>query len=440
VKSIRANLVRWTVSVLSLGLIIVVAVTYVLMRQQVDSQFDEELKQVALAVHLREDWIEAGRVRIARPGFYLSVRAYDKGGNVYFETALPTLPDDLPQSFREGLSLALTADGPWRVFTHVTEEGIVQVGQPVATRDQLARDLLLRVVIPMLFLIPFLAAFIGWALKRGLVPLEETSRRVRGRDALRLDPLPIGDVPQELLPLIKQINGLLGRLELSLDSQRKFLADAAHELRSPAAALALQVQLARGAHSEDARRQALQELESAIERIGRLVRQLLDFARLEPGVRSEPFASVDLAQLAREIVGTASARAEELGVDLGAEAQGVATVAGSESDLRSLVENLVDNALRYAPRESAVTVSVQRQVATVELCVVDAGPGIAPAERERVFERFYRVAGDATPGSGLGLAIVRAIVERHHATIELADAGPGANPPGLAVRIRFPAE
>lgn len=438
-RSIRSTLIRWTVSALSIGLVIVVAVAYVLMRRQVDNQFDEELKQVALAVYLREDWIEAGRVRIARPGFFVSVRAYDWNGKVYFETALPTLPDDLPQSLSEGLSVALTADGPWRVFTHVTEEGIVQVGQPLATRDELARDLLLRVVIPMLFLIPFLAAFIGWALRRGLVPLEETSHRVRERDALRLDPLPSGDVPQELLPLIKQINELLGRLELSLDGQRRFLADAAHELRSPAAALALQVQLARRARSEDARRQALQELESGIERVGWLVRQLLDFARLEPGVRSEPFASVDLAGLAREIVGTASARAEELGVDLGADAPGIATITGSQSDLRSLIENLVDNALRYAPRESAVTVSVQHQGAIVELSVVDAGPGIPPAERDRVFKRFHRIAGDATPGSGLGLAIVRAIVERHHASIELSDANPGANPRGLAAHIFFSA-
>ncbi|MBI2315596.1 MAG: HAMP domain-containing histidine kinase [Betaproteobacteria bacterium] len=210
-------------------------------------------------------------------------------------------------------------------------------------------------------------------------------------------------------------------------------------MRSPVAALALQVQLARSAQSEEARGTALQELESGIERARRLVQQLLDFARLEPGVRSEPFASVDLARLAREAVGAASARAEELGIDLGAEAKGTTTVAGSESDLRSLIENLVDNALRYSPREGAVTVSVERRDGTVELSVVDAGPGIPPAERERVFERFHRVAGDTTRGSGLGLAIVKAIVERHRANIELADANPGANPPGLAARIRFPA-
>lgn len=205
------------------------------------------------------------------------------------------------------------------------------------------------------------------------------------------------------------------------------------------AALALQVQLARTANSEEARDAALQELESGINRARRLVQQLLAFARLEPGVRAEPFARIDLARLARDIVGEASARAEELGVDLGAEAQEVANVTGSEADLRSLIENLVDNALRYSPRDSRVTVCVQRQGPTVALSVVDAGPGIPPAERERVFERFHRIAGDTTPGSGLGLAIVRAIVERHHASIELAEAKPGAKPPGLAARILFSA-
>jgi two-component system, OmpR family, sensor kinase len=138
VRSIRANLVLWVVGALALGTVVVLAATYVLTRKQVGSLFDEELKQVALAVHLREDWTQTRRLRIARPGFDLSVRAYDKTGRVYFETALPSLPADLPQSFIEGIALIDTLEGPWRVYTHVTEEGTVQVGQAVATRDELA--------------------------------------------------------------------------------------------------------------------------------------------------------------------------------------------------------------------------------------------------------------------------------------------------------------
>jgi two-component system OmpR family sensor kinase len=439
VKSIRANLVLWLVSALALGTIVVLAATYVLTRNQVGRVFDDELKQVAHAVQMREDWSQTRRVRIARPGFELSVRAYDNTGRTYFETALPSLPGDLPQTYEEGFYFMGTVEGPWRVYTHVTEEGIVQVGQAVAARDALARGLSISVLMPMLILIPLLAVLVAWVLKRGLAPLDETSHRVSDRDASRLDPLPTDNVPQELLPLVEQINALLARLEGTLGAQRRFLADAAHELRSPVAALALQVQLAERAHSAAARATAFEELERGVERARRLVQQLMDFARLEPGVQAAPFQPVNLARIAREVVGSYAPRAESQEVDLGAEAPAAAWISGAEAELRSLLENLVDNALRYAPAGSAVTVAVQTRGAEAELAVVDAGRGIPVAERERVFERFHRVAGDATRGTGLGLAIVKAIVQRHHGAIALADSRPGEPLPGLAVRIRLPA-
>lgn len=437
-KSIRANLVAWTVGALAIGVVIVLAATYVLQRKQLGALFDEELRQVALAVHLREDWQDR-RLRIARPGFFLSVRAYDTEGRVYFETALPSFPPDLPQTFAEGLAHVGTSGGAWRLYTHVTDEGVVQVGQPVASRDALARDLSLRVLMPMLFLVPLLVALIAWLLGRGLQPLRETSRLVSDRDAGRLDPLPTADVPLELRPLVEQINALLARLEASLGAQRRFLADAAHELRSPVAALSLQVQLAARARSEAARHAALVELGRGTERARRLVQQLLDYARLAPGVPSAPLERLDLAPAVREVVGSHAARAEEIAVDLGADAPDRAFVRGNAPELRALIDNLVDNALRYAPPGGAVTVAARTVGGHVELSVVDSGPGIPAAERARVFERFYRVPGDPTPGSGLGLSIAQKIVERHQGSIELQDAYPGASRPGLAVRIRFPA-
>jgi len=439
VKSIRAKLVLWLVVALTAGLILALVGTYILTRRQVGTMFDEELRQVALVVHLREDWTEQKRVRIARPGFFLAVRAYDQSGRLYFETALPSLPPDLPLTYGEGFGRIDTTEGPWRIFTHVTDEGIVQVGQPVGTRDALARDVSSRALVPMLLLIPFLALALGWVFRRGLAPLQDTSRRVSDRDASRLDPLPVENVPTELLPLVQQINALLERLSKSLDADRRFLADAAHELRSPMAALALQAQLAERAASPATRAEAFRELARGIERGRRLIQQLLDFARLEPGVTALPFSPVDLARVARQVVGSGAARAEALGVDLGAEASAPAYVLGSEPELRSLVENVVDNALRYAPRESAVTVAVRNKAGEVEIHVVDAGPGIDPAEREKVFHRFHRVPGDSTAGSGLGLSIVKAIVEHHQGRISLEDAMPGSDGPGLGVRISLPA-
>ncbi len=436
-KSIRGLLVMWVVGALMLGVTVVLAATYFLVRVQVGNLFDEELKLVALAVHLREDWQDR-RLRIARPGFFLSVRAYDKDGGVFFETLLPSLPLDLPKSHAEGLARVESSEGTWRLYTHVTEDGVVQVGQSIASRDALARDLSLRALLPLLLLIPFLALFVAWALKRGLAPIQQASDRVSDRDASRLDPLPVADVPQELLPLVEQINGLLLRLDASLGAERRFLADAAHELRSPVGALALQVQLAARAQSADARAAAFTELGRGIERARRLVQQLLDFAKLESNVRSEPFVEYDIAGLAREVVGSSAARAEALGVDLGADAGSALLVPCAPGEMRSLMENLVDNSLRYAPRNSQVTVSVGAIGDKAEIAVVDCGPGIPVEERVRVFGRFHRVAGDSTAGSGLGLAIAKAIVERHTGSIRLEDAAPGSVPPGLLVRVQLP--
>jgi two-component system OmpR family sensor kinase len=285
----------------------------------------------------------------------------------------------------------------------------------------------------MLVLIALLAALIAWVLRRGLAPLHKASQRVSDRDASRLDPLPTDRMPEELRPLVEQINALLQRVSNSIDSQRRFLADAAHELRSPVAALALQAQLAKRAQTPQAHAAALEALKRGIERCRRLVQQLLDFARLEPGVRAEPGAPVDVASLARDVVGSQAARADERGVDLGADAPALAYVFGNESELRSLIANLVDNALRYAPSGTSVTVSVSSSPATVDLCVVDEGPGIPASERESVFERFHRVTGDPTSGSGLGLSIVKAIAERHQGRVHLEDARPG-----LAAKVTLP--
>ena len=336
------------------------------------------------------------------------------------------------------MSIVETPDGPWRVYTHVTPEGMVQVAQPEAIRDALARELSLRMLLPELVFIPLLALLVAWILKRALAPLDQTSARVRERDAARLDPLPTAGVPSELAPLVEQINALLARLAASLETQRRFVADAAHELRSPVAALALQVQLVERAQGDAARAAALADLKLGIQRTGRLVHQLLDLARLEPGVATEPPDQVDLAQVVREVIGSFAARADSQGVDLGAEAQHETLVTGSASELRSLVANLVDNALRYAPAQSAVTVSLRAARGAIELVVEDAGPGIPPSQRARVLRRFQRMDGDPTSGSGLGLPIAKAIVERHRGALVLADASPGREPPGLSVQVRLP--
>jgi two-component system OmpR family sensor kinase len=287
--------------------------------------------------------------------------------------------------------------------------------------------------------LPLLGVLIAWLLRPGLAALDETSRLMSGRDASRLDPLPTENVPSELLPLVEQINALMARLAAALEVHRRFLADAAHGLRSPIAAIGLQAELAARSRNAETLDSAHEELIRGTRRAARLVQQLLDFARLEPGTATEAPRLVDLAVLVRDVLAAHAVDAEEHGVDLGADMPGEVPITGREVELRTLVDNLVDNALRYAPRQSAVTVGLKRRGGTVEIEVTDAGPGIPAAERSRVFERFYRVEGDATRGTGLGLGIVKAIVERHHGAITLAEAIPGAPLPGLAVRVELPA-
>jgi two-component system OmpR family sensor kinase len=436
--SIRRDLLLWVTGTLVLGVAAAAVATYQVARQQIDEIFDGELHQIAQAVHLREDWMDAGNVRFAREGVSFAVRAYDEGGKVFFESGLPALPADVPKTLDPGFSSAQTPEGPWRVYTHVSPEGLVQVAQPEAIRDALARELLLRMAVPQLVFIPVLAGLMIWVLRRMLRPLYETSARVRERDASRLDPLPTADVPEELLPLVGQINELLARLASSLENERRFFADAAHELRSPVTALSLQVQIAERARTDAARAAALAELRKGTARAGRLVQQLLDLARLEPGVASEPAGRVDLAELVREVIGEFAVRADAQGVDLGAEVPASREVTGVAHELRSLVANLVDNALRYSPAGGAVTVSLRDAGDEVELAVEDAGPGIPAEHRERVLRRFQRIPGDATLGSGLGLPIAKAIAERHRGSLQLREARPGRQPPGLSVQVRLP--
>lgn len=437
-NAIRAKLALWLVAALCAAMALVLGIGYVLVHDEIDRAFDAELALVAKAVHLREDWAKAGQLRIARPGFFFAIRAYDNTGRVYFETRLPEVPYETPLRFEQGYSSVDTPQGGWRLFTLTTAAGNVQVAQPLAKRDELAHELALRMLAPTLLLIPILAALVPWALARGLSPLRDISRKVSARDAALLDPLPTAGTPRELLPLIEQINALLGRLAASLDAQRAFLADAAHDLRSPIAALSLQAQIAERAPSGPARIAAFHELRRGIERAGRLVQQLLDFGRLEPGVRPHRPAALDIARLIREVIADHDVQADRLGVDLGADAPEEIWVAGVEPDLRSMLANVIDNALRYAPRDTEVTVFASSRDGVAEIRVVDAGPGIPESEREGVFDRFHRVQGDRKAGSGLGLSIVKAIVARHRGTIVLGDARAGRLRPGLSVSIHLP--
>lgn len=429
----RQLLASMLAAVLAAGCIAALGV-YLKARQEVGELFDYQLRQMALS--LREQAFR-GSIVLESPRFaegldFAIQISSDDGFLLYYSQArvrLPVRPTD-------GYTTVDTDDGLWRVYA-LREGGMtLQVAQPMPMRNHLAGQAALRTMAPFLLALPILAALLWLAVSRALKPLDAVTNAVKARSATSLPPLPEHSAPEEVRPLISALNDLLVRLERALETQREFVADAAHELRTPLTALKLQVQLAERATAPAERAAAFDNLKRGLERAAHLVQQLLTLAREEPSAGDRPMTEVELGELAAEVVGTYSALAESRGVDLGlARRDSELAVRAQRDAVATLLSNLVDNALRYTPRGGRVDVSATRGNDGVLLEVTDEGPGIPLAERERVFDRFYRRADTDVPGSGLGLAIVRSIAHRHNARVQL-DAGPGGL--GLTVRVVFP--
>jgi two-component system OmpR family sensor kinase len=429
-RSIRRELVVW----ISAGLLVAVAAaavaTYMRAREEANEIFDYQLKQMSASL---TGVPLAGSPPGTSPGSdALIVQVWDRDG-VQVYLSQPQQP--LPRDAQPGFNTVRTVAGEWRVFSALAGNQIVQVAQPMRARRELAASMALRTVVPLLVLVPFLVLLVWFGIARGLSPLDRVAVALAERSPVALRPLNETGLPSEVAPLVHALNGLLDRLDRALDAQRTFIADAAHELRTPLTAVHLQAQLAERATTDAERSAALAELRAGLERATRLVEQLLTLAREEPGVSERPFAPVNVTEVAREVLAQYATIAGAHGVDLGlaqgsAAASSDAFVDGDANALRTLVSNLVDNAVRHTPAGGRVDVAVQRDGADALVTVRDSGPGIPASERERVFDRFYRVPGEAAAGmtgSGLGLAIVKRIAERHGATVSL---GPGPNGPG----------
>ena len=328
-----------------------------------------------------------------------------------------------------------TGASAWRVYSLASgREGLwVTVGQRHAARARLASAIASRLLLPLFVLVPAMALLIWFGLGAGLRPLRALASSVALRTPDRLAPIDTV-VPSEVRPLVEELNGLLARLQSALAAERRFTADAAHELRTPLAALKTHAQVGLAAAGDEERRRALTNVSLGADRAAHLVEQLLTLARLEPGLESRPAQRVDLRALAAQAVGEEAARAADADVGL-APGSPVASV-GDPVLLGVMLRNLIDNAVRYGGRAGKVDVAVREADREAILEVADSGPGIPPPERSRVFDRFHRGLGQDAPGSGLGLSIVRRIVELHGGSIEL---GEGSGGRGLLVRVRLPA-
>lgn len=422
-RSIRRTLLATLLAAVTVVTLAAASLVYGLARQQIDAIFDYQLRQLALT--LRGPPAAAGG---APEDLDFVLQIWDPTGLKLYDSR----PNSgLPPSAQLGFATVRSRTGEWRVYTTELAGLVVQVAQPLRVREKLAIAASVRFLAPVLLILPLLGFLVWRAVGRSLAPLDQLAEAVGSRTPAALEPLPVSDAPEEALPLVRSLNDLLQRLRGALDAQRAFVADAAHGLRTPLAALNLQLQLVERATDAAERTAALADLRAGLERATHLVQQLLTLARAEPdavpALAGEP---VRLADLVEEAIADHAIVAETKGVDLGAtEVAGDAVVTGDRAALRILLANLVENAIRYTPRGGRVDVAAGPSW----LEVVDNGPGIPQADRERVFDRFYR-RSSGTQGSGLGLAIVKAIADRHSATVSLRDT-PGG---GLTVRVEFP--
>ena len=449
--SIHRVLMLWVMGALALGATLLAGGSYLALTREMGEVFEDNLKQVALAVanhHGTYGITGAPKLALQLP------RIYKEYGKFEYVTAVWTLDgrrlhssDDsvaLPFLSRSGASKVRAGGARWHLYTIVLDDGIVQVAQRASERETLARESASELILPAVALLALIAVLLTLALQRGLEPLSRAAADVAARSAEALHPIPLASHPRELHPLVGAVNDLMGRLGSALSLQRHFLADAAHELRTPITALGLQLQLLERANDGPQRALALAELATGVSRARHLVEQLLQLSRLGPETPELVRRPVSLAALARTAVSHFSARAEQRRIDLGAVVTGEPIVLGDSQQLTILVNNLVDNALRHTPAGGRVDVAVGMHHSQPRLCVTDTGAGIAAADRERVFDRFFRAApdplsvdagpGPAEGGSGLGLAIVKAVADRHGASMTLADAVGG----GLAVSACFP--
>ena len=415
--SLRGRLLFFLLLAIFLASVVQAVTAYRGALRQADDMFDYHLEQIARSLRgvvpldppaLDED----------APGDYdFYVQIWGPDGSEIFRSAPAALP---PQAVL-GFSDVKVGGVSYRVYSVQTPLQTVQIAQNMSARLARARALAAHAVLPIVLMAPLLMLVVWWVIRRSLAPVERTRRQVASRSAGDLSPLPEGGLPAEVRPLVDELNLLLGRVGAAFDAQAQFVANAAHELRSPLTALKLQAQALRRGGDEAAREASVARLNQGIDRAIRLVEQLLALAREEAGL-GHPAARerLNLQDVVQFAVADVLPQARARQIDLGVGDTEPAWVQGQPDALRILLRNLLDNAIKYTPAAGRIDVALRIAGANAVLAVEDSGPGIDAQDRAHVLDRFYR-AGNASgaSGSGLGLAIVNTIAKRHGATLVL---------------------
>jgi two-component system, OmpR family, sensor histidine kinase QseC len=442
-RSLQGRLLALVLGMVVLVWLVSAAATWLDARHELDELLDSHLAQAAALLVARQDG-EAGEreERIDAPSLHryagkVAFQVFHEGRLVLRSANAPAAPMIARERrFESGFETVTIGHENWRVFaTHGAERDVqVYVGEQLESRAAILWAVLRSALWPIAIALPLLALAAGWAVYRGLRPLRQLGRTLAKRRADALEPVRMPDAPSEMAPMLDALNALFLRIDGLLASERRFTADAAHELRTPIAAIRAQAQVAIGEADHALRREALQKTLQGCDRATRLVGQLLTLARLEARPAA-PASQADMSAIARRVAAELAPQALAKKQSLELDAAGAAPVAGDETLIEVMVRNLVDNAIRYAPASARIEVRVKREAAGVTLTVADGGPGLDAAQRGRLGERFFRGGGNEASGSGLGWSIVRRIAAVHGMSVT---ASPSARLGGLEVAVVAP--
>jgi len=346
----------------------------------------------------------------------------------------PTTP---LSSTLEGFSDEILASKHWRVFSTQSDNGLirVQAAELQEMRDELVFSLVSHTMLPLLITIPLLGLALWLAISIGFLPLTRVTNELQSRSPKDLQKIDTEDVPDEILPVTMALNRVITNLQEAFNAERRFTSDAAHELRTPLAVLKTHAEVALHAIEQEERNNALRQLVRGVNRATRLVEQLLTLARLDPETSLKEAKRFDLFIVAENVISEEALIALDKNIDISLNGTRGKFVFGSSSAISVLMRNLVNNAIRYTPKNGFVKVSITRLHETITFSVADSGPGIPATERQKVFERFYRQLGTKVPGSGLGLSIVTRIADLHDLSFELDESEFG----GLLINVIFKA-
>lgn len=434
--SLRARLLFFLLAAIVLGALAQGVIAYRSTLAQADDIFDSLLQRTALSLGTGDGLLSTGPTHsrgAATPmADDLIIQIWTPDGlRVFNSRSRRPLPDQIVLGFSDARMEGTT----YRVYSLATPFQVIQVAQDMAVRKHMARELALRTIAPIAAAAPLLMLIVWCVVSWSLRPVKRARAQVAARQPEDLSPVNVQGLPDEIRPLILELNLLLERMRGAFAQQKQFVGDAAHELRSPLAALRLQLQALQRAGDPDTRQVAEQRLAAGIDRATRLVEQLLSMARHESAAERTPAGPVDLADVLRQAVSETLVQANAKSIAIDLEGAPDARVQGHHDALVLLARNLLDNAIKHSPAGGRIRLRLEALPDKVLVLIDDEGPGIPPAERERVFDRFYRAEGNTQHGSGLGLSIARAIADQHGAQILLEDA-PGGQ--GLRARVELP--